>query len=404
MYIYKAAVIGAGTMGSEIAQVISYSGIPVVLKDMNEDFVKKGMARIQKIYQGRVDKGKMTSQEMQAKMNLIIPATDYKLFSDVDVVVEAIPEKMDLKKKIFKECDEACPEGTLLASNTSSLSISEIASATKRPGKVVGMHFFYPAHVMKLVEVIPGLATANETVDDIFNFSESLRKIPIRVNECAGFLINRLLMPYLNEAAYCLQEGAASAKEIDAACVAFGLPMGPFTLVDNLGLDVCAEVAEILRDSFGNRMKPAEIWAKLFSKGRFGAKAKAGFYSYDNPNDHTLDQLIAEVQKETGIKKTPFCVERVIFPMINEAALCLEEHVSSASDIDKGMLAGIGFPMAKAGILHYADQIGIDEVLKRLNEFKTSIGDRFWPAPLIKRMAAAGFLGVKTKRGFFEYP
>ena len=258
MYIYKAAVIGAGAMGAEIAQTISFSGLPVLLKDVDQSMVDRGLATIRTIYQRRVDRGKMTQDELEQKVALVTGVVDYTQFKDVDLVIEAVPEHMELKRKIFADLDAAVQESAILASNTSSLSISALGAATKRAPKVIGMHFFYPAHIMKLVEVIPGLATSEETMDDVVNFTESLRKIPVRVQECGGFLVNRLLMPYLNEAAFCLQEGAATVEEIDKAIVAFGLPMGPFTLVDNLGLDVCFDVVKVLLDSYGNRMKPAE--------------------------------------------------------------------------------------------------------------------------------------------------
>ncbi|MGQ9668210.1 MAG: 3-hydroxyacyl-CoA dehydrogenase family protein, partial [Anaerolineae bacterium] len=209
MYIFKAGVVGAGAMGSEIAQVISYSGLPVVLKDVDQAMLDKGMERIRDIYQRRVDKGKMSAGEMQSKLDLIQPTLTYDGFEDVDIVIEAVPEKMSIKQRVFAELDEVCPEGTIFASNTSALSISEMAAATKRPAKVIGMHFFNPAHVMKLVEIIPGLDTSQETVDDVVMFAESLRKIPVVVQECPGFLVNRLLMPYLNEAVKALEEGAA---------------------------------------------------------------------------------------------------------------------------------------------------------------------------------------------------
>ena len=198
MYIYKAAVIGAGAMGAEIAQVISFSGIPVLLKDVDTARVGAGMETIKKVYRRRVDRGKMTQDEMDKKMALVTGVTDYSQFKDVDLVVEAVPEKLGLKQQIFKDLDAATPESAILASNTSSLSISALGGATKRPHKVVGMHFFYPAHIMKLVEVIPGLETSEETTGDVIGFTESLRKLPVRVNECPGFLVNRVLMPYLN--------------------------------------------------------------------------------------------------------------------------------------------------------------------------------------------------------------
>lgn len=403
MYIYKAAVIGAGTMGAQIAQVITYSGLPVILKDIDQKAVQNGLETIRKIYQGRVDKGKMTSAEMEQKMALVSGATNYDGFSEVDIVIEAVFEDLNIKKKVFAELDGICPPTTILATNTSSLSISAIAAATKRPEKVIGMHFFNPAHVMKLVEVIPGLGTSQETVDDLVAFSESLRKIPVRVQECAGFLVNRLLMPYLNEAAYAFQEGAASAKEMDETMLAFGLPMGPFTLSDMIGIDVAEKVAHILYDAYGPRMEPAVVLGKLVEAKRFGTKSGAGFYNYSNPKDDALSKMIQEVQKQTGKKGTTFSPTRLLLPMINEAVICLQEGVASAPDIDIAMLAGTGFPQDKGGPLHYADQLGIDLVLNELGRYQKEFGLRFWPAPMLKRMVAAGHLGVKTKRGFFSY-
>jgi 3-hydroxyacyl-CoA dehydrogenase len=217
MYIYKAAVIGAGTMGAQIAQTISYAGLPVILKDIKPDSVERGLATVRKIYQGRVEKGKMTAHEMEQKMALVSGATDFSGFGDVDLAIEAVFEDAGVKRRVFADLEAACPESAILATNTSSLSISGLAAGLKRPEKVVGVHFFNPAHVMKLVEVIPGIATSPETVDDAVAFAESLRKIPIRVQECAGFLVNRLLMPYLNEAAMALQEiGRPEAAVEDA--------------------------------------------------------------------------------------------------------------------------------------------------------------------------------------------
>ena len=402
MNIYKAGVVGAGMMGAEIAQVITYSGLPVVLKDMNEELVQKGIQRIRSIYQRRVDKGKMTASEMEAKMALVIPATGYEAFRDVDIVVEAVPEKMDLKKKVFQELDKVSSEGTIFTTNTSALSISEIGSATHRPHKVIGMHFFFPAAVMKLVEVIPGLATNQETVDDVVLFTESIRKIPVRVNECAGFLVNRLLMPYLNEAAFCLQEEAAGREEIDKAATDFGLPMGPFTLVDQLGIDVCSDVVQVLLHAYGNRMQPAEIWGKLHHAGYLGRKSGAGFYVHDGEKKDRVPEWIQEVQSKNP-KKSRFSLERLIYPMINEAALCLEENVASASDIDLSMVAGIGYPQDKGGILRYADEVGLDHILSQLEKFYSEHGDRFWPAPRLRRMVGAQFFGKKSGRGFHSY-
>ncbi len=402
MYIYKAGVIGGGTMGAEIAQVITYAGLPVILKDVKEEFVQKGLERIRGIYQRRVDKGKMTPQDMESKMSLVTGTTKDEDLKEVDIIIEAVPEKMDLKKKVFQDLEKVVGEGTIFASNTSALSITEMAAATKRPEKFIGMHFFFPASVMKLIEVIPGLATSSETVDDIMSFSESLRKIPVKVNECAGFLVNRLLMPYLNEAAFCLQEGAASREQIDEAMRGFGFPMGPFTLVDQLGIDVCFDATKVLLGSYGNRMKPADIWYKLHDAKYFGVKTGAGFYSYSPDKPDILAKTVAEVQKSNP-KKSAFSMERLVFSMINEAALCLEENVAKAADIDMSMVAGTGFPQDKGGLLKYADEIGIDVVLAQLDKLYKEHGDRFWPAPRLRRMAGGNFLGRKTGRGFFEY-
>lgn len=407
MYIYKAGVVGAGAMGAEIAQVVSFSGLPVVLKDVDAARVQQGLDTIRKIYQRRVDKGKMSAEDMASKLNMVSGSTTYEPFRDVDLVIEAVPEKMALKQQVFKELEAVCPPTTIFASNTSSLSISAIGASTKRPQKTIGLHFFYPAHIMKLIEVIPGLDTAEETTSDVIAFSESLRKLPIRVNECAGFLVNRVLMPYLNEAAFCLEEGNAGAPEIDKAIAGFGLPMGPFTLVDTLGFDVCHDVVAILEQDYGPRMAPANIWQTMYDKGRWGVKRGAGFYLYGEragQPDAELAAIIKQAKPTGGAPPAPFSVNRLILPMINEAALCLEERVASAADIDLAMLAGIGFPQDKEGLLHYADTLGLDVVLQELTTLAQRYGARFWPAPLIRRKVGAGHLGVKTKRGFFDYP
>ncbi|MBI4436924.1 MAG: hypothetical protein HY590_05915 [Candidatus Omnitrophica bacterium] len=403
MYIYKAAVVGAGAMGSEIAQTISYSGIPVIFKDLNEHLVQSGLKRIREIYEGRVQKGKMTTEEVESKIVLIRPTTSYADFKEIDIVIEAVFEDIGVKKNVFQELDRACPKSAILASNTSALSISQLGATTARPEKVIGMHFFYPAHVMKLVEIIPGLETSEETVTDVTSFAESLRKLPIRVNECAGFLVNRLLMPYLNEASYALQEGSTGLQEIDRAMVEFGFPMGPFTLVDTLGLEVCHSVVKTLLEEYGERMKPAEIWGHLQTAGRYGMKRGKGFYTYGEKIevDEEMKSLLQNLSKK--YPKQPFSVERMIFPMINEAALCLQEGIGRAGDIDLAMLTGIGFPPSKQGLLHFADQVGIDVIVRQLDVWSFQMGGRFWPAPLLRRMTKANRLGLKTKKGFFTY-
>ncbi|MEW6230823.1 MAG: 3-hydroxyacyl-CoA dehydrogenase [Chloroflexota bacterium] len=406
MYIFKAGVVGAGAMGAGIAQVVTFSGLPVVIKDVNQALVDKGVEKIRAIYQGRVDKGKMSAADMQSKMDLVTATTSYADFSDVDIVIEAVPEKMGIKKQVFAELDRVCPEGTIFASNTSALSISEMGAATKRPHKMIGMHFFNPAHVMKLVEVIPGLDTNQETIDDVVMFTESLRKIPVVVQECPGFLVNRLLMPYLNEAVLCLQEGAATAEEIDTAMVEFGWPMGPFTLMDMLGIDICYDVGEYLYAEYGDRVTPAALFHKLVAAGRLGEKAGAGFYGYGDQTDEPVKQMIKEVQAEgKAVKGTTFGVDRLMLPLINEAVLALQENIAKAGDINMAMIAGTGMRKGDTamGPLQLADEMGLDTVVQKLEEFQKQYGERFRPARLLRTKVRAGHLGKKVGKGFSEY-
>ena len=406
MYIFKAAVVGAGTMGGEIAQVITFSGLPVVMKDIDQEMLDKGMEKARSIYQRRVDKGKMSASEMESKLDLITPTLTYDGFDDVDIVIEAVPEVMTVKKKVLAELDAACPDQTIFASNTSALSISEMGAATKRPHKVIGMHFFNPASVMKLVEVIPGLETSQETVDDVVMFSESLRKLPVVVQECPGFLVNRLLMPYLNEATKALEEGAATATEIDQAVVEWGMPMGPFTLMDMLGIDVCGHVGEYLASEYGERMAPAALFPKLLEAGRLGEKSGAGFYDHPGGESDVVAKMIAELQ-EAGVvpSGTRFTVERVMLPLINEAALCIQENIASITDIDMSMVAGTGMTYGgeRVGPLVVADKIGLDVVVETLDALADELGPRFRPSRPLKLRVRAGHLGEKAGRGFHEY-
>jgi len=406
MYIFKAGVVGAGTMGGEIAQVITYSGLPVVMKDIDQKMLDAGMDKIRSIYQRRVDKGKMTASDMQSKLDLVTPTLTYDEFEDVDIVIEAVPEKMAIKQAVFKELEQACPEQTIFASNTSALSISQMAAATDKPHKVIGMHFFNPAHIMKLVEVIPGLDTGQETIDDVVMFTESLRKIPVVVRECPGFLVNRLLMPYLNEATKALEQGAATATEIDKAIVEWGMPMGPFTLMDMLGIDVCGDVGQYLYSEYGERMSPAPLFLKLIEAGRMGEKSGAGFYDHPGGESDAVHGMIEELQASGEVPTgTPFSVERLMYPLINEAALCVQEHIASVTDIDMSMVAGTGMTYGgeRVGPLVVADKIGLDVVVEKLEELQQELGPRFRPARPLTLRVRAGHLGEKTGKGFHEY-
>jgi len=403
MYIYRVGVVGAGTMGAQIAQVVSYAGLPVVLTDVTMDRAQRGMEIVRRIYHARVERGKMTPEQAEEKMLLVSTGCDFTALQDVDLVIEAVSENLALKRQVLHDLDAGCAPGAILASNTSALSISALSAATRRPGKVLGLHFFNPAYAMPLVEIIPGLATDPETVNDVVSFAESIRKLPIVVRECAGFLVNRLLMSYLNEAVLCVQEAAASCKDIEQDMIAFGMPVGPFALLDTVGLDISYDVARILFESYGPRMAPAALLAELVKAERFGVKNGHGFYEYEGPDTGMLERLIEKVRHETGHRNTPWKPTRLLFAMVNEAVLALQEGVASARDIDLAMVAGIGFPKEKEGPLHYADALGIDTVLAELELYARTLGERFWPAPMLRRMVAAGFTGRAAGRGFFTY-
>ena len=403
MYIYRVGVVGAGTMGAQIAQVVSYAGLPVVLTDVTMDRARYGMETVRRIYQARVERGKMTPEQAEEKMLLVSIGCDFTALQDVDLVIEAVSENLALKRHILHELDARCAGAAMLASNTSALSISALGAATGRPGKVLGLHFFNPAYAMPLVEIIPGLATDPETVNDVVSFAESIRKVPIVVKECAGFLVNRLLMSYLNEAVLCVQEGAASCKDIEQDMLAFGMPVGPFTLLDTVGLDISYDVAKILYEHYGPRMAPAALLAELVKTERFGVKNGHGFYEYEGPDTGILQRLIEKVQQESGQHSTPWKPTRLLCAMVNEAVLAMQEGVAAARDIDLAMVAGIGFPKEKEGPLHYADALGIDAVLAELETYAQTLGARFWPAAMLRRMVAAGFTGSAAGRGFFTY-
>lgn len=407
MYIYKVGVVGAGTMGAQIAEVVSYAGVPVVLADVNEVSAQRGIDAVRAIYQARVAKGKMNPEQLAEKMLLVSPSSGLDGLKDVDLVIEAVSEDAKLKTQIFHELDQICRRDTILASNTSALSISALGAATTRPDKVLGLHFFNPAYAMRLVEVVPGLATAPQTLDDTVSFAESAGKLPIVVKECAGFLVNRVLMAYVNEAVRALAEGAATLQEIDHEMVAFGMPIGPLALLDAVGLDISFEVARILYRSYGPRMTPSPLLETMVKAGRLGIKSGHGFYDYVSGEERSqgqrLERLLQDVRTKTGLGTNLWSQSRLLLAMTNEAVTSLQEGVASAGDIDLAMVAGIGYPKDKGGPLHFADRLGIDQVLHELEDFAQTLGPRFWPAPMLRRMADAGFTGQGAGRGFFTY-
>ena len=283
MDIKKVMVVGAGQMGSGIAQVCAQANYQVVLHDIKDEFVQRGLSVIEKNLNRQVEKGRMSDEEKQQVLGIIIKSTDLKNAADVDLVIEAATENMEIKSKIFSELDEIAPEHTILASNTSSLPITEIAAATKRPEKVIGMHFMNPVPVMKLVEIIRGLATSDEVYETIESMTKRLNKVPVEVNDFPGFVSNRVLMPMINEAIYTLYEGVATKEAIDEVMkLGMNHPMGPLTLADFIGLDTCLYIMETLHEGFGDdKYRPCPLLRKYVKAGWLGRKTGRGFYVYE---------------------------------------------------------------------------------------------------------------------------
>ncbi len=281
MFVFKAAVVGAGTMGGEIAQAIANADIPVVLKDVEQRFVDQGLEKARALWQGRVDAGKLDAAELERRVALITGTTSYEGFGDVDFVIEAVPERMEIKQAVFSELDEVTPGHAILASNTSALSITEMGMATSRPDKVVGFHFFYPASVMRLIEVIEGEETSTETAQAAYTFAQTIKKMPIRCAEAPGFVVNRILNSSVSEIWRYQEESGAEVKEIDRLVAeSKAAPMGPFFLADLLGLDTVLHVAEHLHDAYGDRFFVHRRMQQLVAERQLGTKTGKGFYEH----------------------------------------------------------------------------------------------------------------------------
>lgn len=384
------AVLGAGVMGGGIAQLFSDKQIPIRMKDLNTQALALGVQAATKIFKKQVQKKRINSRQFLQKLNHIAPVLDYSGFKSVDLVVEAIVENIDVKKKIFQELESQVQSDCVIASNTSSLSITEMQKVFQRPERFAGMHFFNPVNRMPLVEVIRGEKTSDETVATVFQLSKQLGKTPIVVKDAPGFLVNRLLAPYLNEAVYLVAEGVP-IPEVDRVLLDFGMPMGPMELIDEVGVDVGEKVAHILHEAFGARMVPAPLNGKVVGAGRLGKKNGKGLYEYTGPKKEK--QLNPEIYEILGVTVSSQAVadeeilERCVLPMINEASRCLDEGiVASASEVDLGMIMGTGFPPFRGGLLRYADTLGARTLVERLRKYEARFGARYAPSPaLLKR-------------------
>ncbi|NQY75001.1 MAG: enoyl-CoA hydratase/isomerase family protein, partial [Candidatus Margulisbacteria bacterium] len=392
--ITNAGVVGAGFMGGGIAWLFANAHIPTRLKDINWEALSHGLETIHSYLKKDLKRKKIMPYELKNKLSSVSTTVDYTGFQHTDIVVEAIVENMDLKKSVFKELESHVSKDTVLASNTSSLSITEMASGLTHPERFIGMHFFSPVNRMPLVEVIPGKKTNEETIASTVAWAKSLKKTPIVVQNCPGFLVNRILNPYINEAVLLVQEGVSMVK-IDSIAVQFGMPLGPLTLADEVGLDIGFEVAKILESAYGERMKTAAIFENITEiVNCLGKKTKKGFYIHTtkdpSPNPEILQLAASKIGSQGKQKPAPsedFILDRLILTLLNEASRCLEEHVvESPAYLDMAMIMGTGFPVFRGGICRYADDRGITNIVDKLNEMTQLYGKRFTPSQKLASM------------------
>jgi 3-hydroxyacyl-CoA dehydrogenase/enoyl-CoA hydratase/3-hydroxybutyryl-CoA epimerase len=387
----QVAVIGAGVMGAGIAQWASARELLVTLKDIGVEPVSKGVATISKLFEDGVKRYVFTKVEARAGLDRIYPATTDVPMRNTDIIIEAAVEKMDLKKKIFQRLDELAGSETILATNTSALSISEIASATRHPERVVGIHFFNPVHRMQLVEVVVGKQTAPEVVQRSVKFVQQLGKLPVVVKDSPGFLVNRILMPYLIEAGYLFENGAR-VEDVDESMLEFGMPRGPLRLTDEVGIDVANHVAETIAHSFSPRLTTPAALGKMMQAGLLGKKSKRGFYTYGGKKrEGQVNLQIGDFQTGTsaaGLARAELQF-RMVSLMLNEAARCLEEKlIAEPADVDFGMIMGTGFAPFRGGPLRHADWLGIPKLVSDMKELAARAGERFAPCALLDSMAA----------------
>ena len=397
--IRKAAVIGAGTMGGGISMALAKAGIPVLIRDSSAEALDRGMATIRKNFQRRVDRGRMTADAMEQRLAMIQGGIGYDGIGDADLIIEAVFESMDLKKQVFREFDGVAKPDCVLATNTSTLDINQIASATSRPESVIGMHFFSPAHVMRLVEIVRGAATSKPVVATASAIIKKLRKVGVVVGNCRGFVGNRMMLPYMREAQFLVEEGA-TPSQVDKALRDFGMAMGIFAADDMGGIDLAWRVRQEYKHLEKPGVRVPLVLDKLYQMKRWGQKTGSGWYQYKEGDrtpvgDPEVERLIIETASEAGIERREISdaeiVERCVYVMINEAARILDEgHASRAADIDTIYLSGYGFPSYRGGPMWYADTVGLDKIVARVREFHTRHGELWEPAPLLETLAKEG--------------
>ncbi len=397
--IKRAAVIGAGTMGGGIAMNFANAGIPVSIMDVTEDAVKKGVEKIRANYASTVSKGRLKQEEMDKRMALIKPTTKLEEAKDADIVIEAVFERMDVKQDMFKKLDAVMKPGAILATNTSTLDVNAIADVTRRPQDVIGTHFFSPANVMRLLEVVRGAKTAKDVLATTMKLGKALRKVPVVSGVCDGFIGNRMVEKYGQQSLFLIDEGC-TPQQVDAAAYKWGMAMGPLAMGDMAGLDIGWEIRKrryVERPNFVY----SKVADKICEQGRYGQKTGKGWYKYNLPDrkpipDPVVDEIIQKYRTENKIKTRQISdeeiVERLIFALVNEAAYILEEGIAlRASDIDMVYLTGYGFPAYRGGPMFYADTVGLKNVLNSIQKFQSGYKGEVWkPAPLLVKLANEG--------------
>jgi 3-hydroxyacyl-CoA dehydrogenase / enoyl-CoA hydratase / 3-hydroxybutyryl-CoA epimerase len=391
--VHRVAVLGAGVMGGGIAQLVAHRGIDVRLKDIDREALAVGLRHARQMFDKLVRRGRLDRRTADRQMNALAPTLDYSGFGTVDVVIEAVVERMDVKQQVMREAESNVRPGCVLATNTSSLSVSELQRAVDRPSDVVGMHFFNPVHRMPLVEVIRGEATSDEAVATVIALTRRLDKTAVLVRDGPGFLVNRILAPYLNEAAWLLAEGGA-IQQIDRILRRFGMPMGPLRLLDEVGLDVARHAGAVMSAAFGERLAIPPAITALEGTGLLGRKAGRGFYNYEDGREKGVNESVYAAlslpPRRTELAERNV-LDRTLLVMVNEAARVLEDGITdSAGAVDLAMITGTGFPPFRGGLLRWADGIGVQVVHERLVELAAVHGPRFEPAPLIRERATAG--------------